>query len=181
MTQEHSDTLHLSVEQRLELLEEKVGSNKLGLFAIALVLIIIISVAATVGILKLTAEEQAPSASAEQAAKLEQSLNTLQEQVFNLDTKMVDLEDQIKAQNDKISASSNQILLQLMIEKEQDVQNFFNAMRAGMYDLSHMVPGSRSWLELYNEQLDAAERKSAARSKRLQALEAGAASGFEDF
>lgn len=181
MTQEHSDTLHLSIEQRLELLEDKVGSNKLGLFAVAIVLIIVISVAATVGILKLTAEEQAPSATAQQAAELGQSLSALQEQVFNLDTKVADLEDQIKAQNGKISASSNQVLLQLMIEKEQDVQNFFSAMRSGMYDLSHMVPGSRSWLELYNEQLDAAERKSAARSKRLQELEAGAATGLEDF
>lgn len=181
MKPENSDVGLLSPEQRLELLEDKVGSNKIGLFAIAIVLIIIISVAATIGVLKLIADDKPTVATAAQLQILETQLSTLHDQVFNLDTKVSALEAELVSQNSKIANTSNQVLLAGIIEQEQDIQSFLSTLRSGMYDLSHMVPGSRSWLDIYNEELNKADRKSGQRIQRLRELAEGANNKLEDF
>lgn len=45
-------------------------------------------------------------------------------------------------------------LRQLMIEQEASYQQFLTTLQQGMYDISRMVKGSRTWFEVYKEDLD---------------------------
>lgn len=61
----------------------------------------------------------------------------------------------------------------LMIEQEQSFQVHLTALKNGMRDMAHMVPGSRTWLEIYNEQMDAALAQSKARARKLTSMQIG--------
>lgn len=61
----------------------------------------------------------------------------------------------------------------LMIEQEQSYQVHLTALKNGMRDMAHMVPGSRTWLEIYSEQMDAALAQSKARARKLTSMQIG--------
>lgn len=61
----------------------------------------------------------------------------------------------------------------LMLEQEQGYQLHLTALKNGMRDMAHMVPGSRTWLEIYSEQMDAALAQSKARARKLTSMQIG--------
>lgn len=67
----------------------------------------------------------------------------------------------------------------LMLEQEQSYQLHLVALKEGMKDMAHMVPGSRVWLEIYNEKMDVALAQSNARMKKLAALQTSRAGAIE--
>lgn len=61
---------------------------------------------------------------------------------------------------------------QLILEQEQSYQQFITALQQGMYDLARMVKGSRTWYDVYKEELDRVVESSKARHQRLSDLQA---------
>ncbi len=55
-----------------------------------------------------------------------------------------------------------------LLGQEQSYQQSLAALKNGMRDLADMVPGSRSWLDDYNEEIDKAVNASMQRVKAIQ-------------
>lgn len=161
----------LSPEQRLDILEKKVGSNKIILLVLALFLIIAISVSVTIAAIGIAGDDSGDGASAEQFVSLQQSMDQLQDKVLTLDTRLAKFKSDLDLQDIKIANSGNRVIQSSMIEQEQHYQAFLVTLRSAVYDLAHMVPGSRAWLELYSDQIDKASAQSVARQKRLEQIE----------
>ena len=67
-----------------------------------------------------------------------------------------------------------------MLEQEQDFQKFLTALQSGTYDLAHMVPGSRTWLDQYSDQINNSIKHSKARTQSLKDLNSSKALNKED-
>jgi len=157
-----SDIEQLSDEQRISLLEGKVGKNRTVITIVALTMIVILSVSLTVLLLKLLRVDE-PYVS-----------STLFEE-----QKMVilALQKDLKEQKETIAAisltyqqSEAATFQQTLIEQEQSYQDFLSALKLGMFDLAKMVQGSRTWLDVYNDKLDDAQNLSELREKKLKRL-----------
>jgi rubrerythrin len=169
----------LTEEQRITALEEKVGTNKIVLISMALFLIVAVSVSATFLVVSIFTSEEAVGDS---------------ESLIALQTKVTELENAIEAMKkvtkssrnellvlkEKVTNSSNQTLQQILLEQERGHQTFLETLRSGMYDLAHMLPGSRTWLEVYSEKVDKAEIYSKDREKTLLKLQKGSAAKEAD-
>lgn len=157
-----SDVEQLSDEQRIALLENKVGKNRTVITIVSLTLIVILSVSFTVLILKAlhVDEPYAPRSSYDQQELLIQEL-----QVNLKEQKKLISELTLSYEQSQVAAFQRN-----MIEQEQSYQNFLAALKLGMFDLAKMVQGSRTWLDVYNEKLDDAQALSRQREKNLQRL-----------
>lgn len=58
-------------------------------------------------------------------------------------------------------------LRKLMVEQEGSYQQFITALQQGMYDLSKMIKGSRTWYEVYKDDLDLVIGDSKGRAAQL--------------
>jgi len=160
----------LTEEQRITALEQKVGTNKLVLFSMALFLIIIISVSITIFIIT-SMNKKEEGVKPEVVTALETEVTSLKEQLTAQTTQLKKSIKNITLLEEQVASSSNKKLKDIIIEQEQSHQEFFDAVRTGMYDLAHMLPGSRTWLDVYNEKLDKADFHSKGRVLELKKLE----------
>lgn len=159
----------LTPEQRLEIIESKVGKNRIILWSVALFLVILISASVTAFmIFSFGAQPSAPVQ--ESGDSSTQTLEGQAELLEQYDIRLAELSSQLKVYDVKIQNNANSTIQKILIEQEQAKQEFMETVRASIYDLAHMVPGSRSWLALYSEQLDAATAKSQRRVQRLKLL-----------
>jgi len=163
--QEHEQ---LTEEQRITALEEKVGTNKHVLIGIALFLIVIISVSITIFTMAALGEEE--PVAIESITLLQEQLATLQETVGRQSAKIKSLSRKFPNLEEQLENNSNVKLQSIILEQEKGHQEFLDALRSGMYDLAHMVPGSRTWLDVYNEKVDKADAHSKSREKDLKKL-----------
>jgi flagellar biosynthesis chaperone FliJ len=161
----------LSPEQRLDALEKKVGSNKLMLFGLAVLLIIVISVSVTVVALGMSGGGDEDSGEAESLVQVQSDIEQLKEQLLTLDTKLAGFSATMQLQEVKLANSGNRVLQATMIEQEANYQTFLSALRSAIYDLAHMVPGSRAWFELYSDQIDSSIAHSQTRVEKLKKIE----------
>ncbi|TNC80949.1 MAG: hypothetical protein C9356_11405 [Oleiphilus sp.] len=174
----------LSPEQRLDILEKKVGSNKLILLGLALFLIIVISVSVTIAALGLSGGEEQDSANTEVFTTIQSDIDQIKEQLLGLDTRLAKLNADMELQEIKLANSSNRMIQSTLIDQEANFQTFLTSLRSAVYDLAHMVPGSRAWLELYSDQIDQSLAHSTERVQRLkniQTTDENAESFFGDF
>jgi len=168
----------LTEEQRITQLEKKVGNNKLFLFGIALFLIIIISMIVTAfAILNFKgpkdSNNEAVTALQTEVVELKQQLASFDEKLDILTLTLPDLKNQI-------ANTQNTVLKNVMLQQEQGFQKFLSALQSGTYDLAHMVPGSRTWLDQYSEQINSSITHSKDRVKSLKSLNSNAAISKED-
>lgn len=158
----------LSAEQRLELLEGKVGKNRVVLMFVALILIVTLSASITAFMIYyFGGSSTAPGTDSDATQAIEGQAELLEQ----YDIRLAELSAQLKVLDSKIQNSSNATIQRVLVEQEQAKQRFMDTVRSAIYDLAHMVPGSRSWLELYSEQLDEATVKSQQREKVLKELQ----------
>lgn len=155
-----SEAEPLTDEQRIGVLEHKVGKNRTVITIMAITLIISLSVSFTVMILNLLLadEEYVPIETHDKQTAL---ILALQEDIKGQQA----LIEQLTLTYEKSQVATFQ---EVLIEQEQSYQEFLSTMKLGMYDLAKMVQGSRTWLEIYNEKLEDAERLSLDREKRLK-------------
>ncbi len=143
--------------------------GSLGLIVIAVVVSVVASLAIQNGLGKQT-----------NYAKLEK-VSALQDKITQLEARLTEREKQIEllmkaypVMNNKIANTSGAAMQRIMIQQESNIQSFLKNLKSGMYDLAHMIPGSRTWLEYYNESMNGAIQKSIERSRRLKRLNSGA-------
>jgi len=138
----------LSEAQRLAMLEDTVSTNRVVLMIIAVLAVVAISVAVTIAVVKLMQPDVA-YVDSKSFAKLERDVGILKEAAIAYEQSMTDTKN--------ILDSSNATAFKaLMLEQEKSYQLHLNALKQGMRDLARMVPGSRTWLDIYEEQMDEA-------------------------
>lgn len=169
----------LTEEQRLALLERSVNLYRVITLVVVLVIVIALSATVTAVIVKsLDADRDLLTAS----------------HIRGLEKRIEALEGQLQAQAEQLAnvgksaaqgegmtdvALLAQQVNQSLIAQEVRAQKVLRVLRNGMRDLSHMVPGSRTWLDSYTEVLDEARAESDTLLGQLRAAPvttAGAAS-----
>lgn len=168
----------LTEEQRIAQLEKKVGNNKLVLFGIALFLVVIISMIVTAFAL-LNLKPQADT-NPEAITALQTEITALKEHIASFDPKIDAVSASLPDLKNQLANTQNSVLKKVMLEQEQGFQKFLMAMQSGTYDLAHMVPGSRTWLDQYGEQIDSSLAHSKARVKSLEQLNSNVAINKDD-
>lgn len=154
----------LTEEQRISILEGTVSKNRTLITIVAITMIIVLSVSLTLLVLRL----------------LQSSEPTVSMSNFEAQNAIVlELQDQVKQQKlliehldftyEKSQAATFQ---KVMIEQEQSYQQFLATLKVGMYDLAKMIQGSRTWLDIYSERIEAAQKMSSAREKELNKMDA---------
>lgn len=157
----------LTPEQRMAVLEKSLGTTRIMLFVVALLLIV--SLAASVAILLLgtgnSQEDTELAATADSAQPIEQ--RQLAEKVEANLTRFDERLSKIEAVVEKTNTGR---FADILIEQEKDKQQFVLAAKDAITDLARMVPGSRTWLELYSEQIGNAVERSKARMTTIGAI-----------
>lgn len=166
------DTEHepLTEEQRITALEERVGTNKMVLLVVALLLIIVISVSITVLTLSIMDDDEQEPVHASMITELESKITELQNINSKQEKQIQSLRKSQLIFQEQLESTGNLKLMNIVIEQESAHQEFLDTLRTGMYDLAHMLPGSRTWLEVYGEKVDKAELHSKNRERELKAL-----------
>ena len=160
----------LTEKQRITALEESVGTNKIVLLIVALLLIVIISVSITVITITVFGDEEEESVNLEVVEELQLQISELTSQNEAQTQQIKSLKKILPVIQDQLGNTSNLKLLNVVMEQEKGNQEFLEALRTGMYDLAHMLPGSRTWLEVYGEKVDLAEAHSKDREKDLKRI-----------
>jgi len=83
------------------------------------------------------------------------------------DIRLAELSVRASTQDSTLSSDTHSALQQLLIEQERSKQQQLETTRAAIYDLAQLVPGSKSWLNMYSAKLDEAIRQSQLREKIL--------------
>ncbi|RMF19884.1 MAG: hypothetical protein D6758_00825 [Gammaproteobacteria bacterium] len=168
--QEEDQTL--SEVQRIQMLEKSMSLNRIILLFLAILAIVSLSVSITWVLLSATGEDPTP--------RLQEQISALQEENAALKADLAALKDQIEPVSSELAKlrglvqnSSAPAFQALLIEQEKSIQEFLKALKTGMYDLARMVPGSRTWLDIYGQQMDNALRQSIGRMRQLQRLKTG--------
>ncbi|MGK0250226.1 MAG: hypothetical protein ACI910_002995 [Oleispira sp.] len=157
-----SESEELSDEQRISLLEGKVGKNRMLIIIVAITMVAVLSVSCTMLIINLL-----------QVDEPYVSLSSFDEQSAIIELMQMDLEKQastIGTLSLTYQQSQVAIFQQTMIEQEQSYQEFLSALKVGMFDLAKMIQGSRTWLDVYNDRLDDAKDLSMLREENLKSL-----------
>jgi uncharacterized protein YlxW (UPF0749 family) len=158
----------LTEEQRIAKLEKKVGNNKLFLLSIAIFLIIIITMIVTS--FAVLNREPPEDSNNEAVVALQKEVTDLKQQLASLTTKIGALSVKLPDLNNQLANTQNSVLKKVMLKQEQGFQEFLMSLQSGTYDLAHMVPGSRTWLDQYSEQINSSISHSKARTKSLEQL-----------
>lgn len=153
----------LTEAQRLTALEETVSTNRLVLLIMAALAVIAVSAAVTLTIVNLI-EPDIEHVDKKEFARLERELDILKDAA-------IDYEKQLTKARELLETSNSSTFKALMLEQEQSHQRYLETLKQGMRDLARMVPGSRTWLEIYNEQLDEVMAASQARAVRLSRIQ----------
>lgn len=153
----------LTEEQRIAILEGTVSKNRTLITIVAITMIIVLSVSVTLLVLRL----------------LQSSEPTVTLSSFEAQNEIVlELQDQVKQQKSLIDnlnftyeKSQAATFQKVMIGQEQSYQQFLATLKVGMYDLAKMIQGSRTWLDIYSERIEAAQNMSSAREKELNKVD----------
>ena len=119
----------------------------------------------TVGIIVLLEREPAPEPA------LQPDLEALQVRVEELESKIQVYEASFDIYRKSLEISDPAVFQQVLLKQEESYQLHLTALKQGMTELSRMLPGSRTWLEIYGEQMDEAIAQSQARAAELEAIQ----------
>lgn len=163
----------LTEEQRIALLEKSASINKMVLLGFALFLIIFISVATTAfAIFVVKGNEVEAPKQAEAAATVHADIEKQYQKLEAIDAKLVEHSLALEHLQKQLNSSGNLALAQVLNEQEQNFQIFLASLRSATYDLAHMVPGSRAWLEMYGSQIDSSVEQSKERQHKIEKIKA---------
>ena len=141
----------------------------------ALFLIVAVSVSSTFLVVSLVGKDDT-AVESETVIALQERVTELEQTIENMKKAAKTSRNELLVLKEKVENSSNLKLQQIILDQERGHQTFLDTLRSGMYDLAHMLPGSRTWLEVYGEKVDKAEIYSKDREKALLKLQKGAIS-----
>lgn len=152
-----------SDEQRITALEEATDFNRKLLMIILGLTVLVASIAVALGIVRMI---RPPSSYVEAA-----TFTQLQQEVKSVLSTNKQWQKKIDTLSFELNSSQASAFKTLLLEQEQSYQLHLAALKNGMRDIANMVPGSRTWLDIYNEQMDAALSQSRARMKKLESIQ----------
>jgi predicted PurR-regulated permease PerM len=176
---EPSSDAPLSDAERLEQLEKSSRLNRLILFVLAGVVLVIVLVTVIVQTVNLLHEDPADQ-TAEQIVELNKQLHSVQGDVESLQAKLQAQELQLTQLAQQKTGNLAGImkptqdpgtveqLSKTLLGQEKDFQQVVLTLQVGMRDLAYMLPGSRTWLEYYTEALSKSLATSKLRSNDIQ-------------
>lgn len=153
----------LTEEQRIARLEKHVATNRTTLMVLVLIAVVTFSVVLTIAVVK-GLEPDSEFIDQREFVRLQKQVEVLTEASAEYQQGIVDAKR-------IMDASHATAFKRTLLDQERSYQTHLLALKDGMRDLARMVPGSRTWLEIYNEQMDEALDQSRARQKQLQALQ----------
>jgi len=163
----------LSEEERLQLLTRAGRRNRLFILALAGVLGSLMLLSLGFNVYGLLSAGDAPRIEAleQQVLKLQAQLNTQQQALQHQEELLASQQaNQLTGLLQRVENPDSVAEVSLVLQaQEKDFQLVLQALKTGMADLANMLPGSRSWLNLYNEPLDRALLNSRARREAIQA------------
>jgi flagellar basal body-associated protein FliL len=164
----------LTEAQRLTKLEK---SKKLS--QILIISLSALSIVQLAGLITLFILSGSKAPSGAEAVNVD-AINAMQRQLTNIETtynesKAYHLEvqalqtrfDEVMIETDLNNFATIRTLLQ---NQEKSYQRFLKALKQGMYDMSRMVKGSRTWYEVYSEEIDAILAGGVRRIQQLEGL-----------
>lgn len=163
----------LSEEQRLQLLTRAGQRNRLVIFVLAGVLGSLMLLSAGLNLYGVlgAGDDSRVVALERQVARLEKQLAVQQVALSNQEELLASQQSRQltglfeRAEHPDSIAQVSKVLQ----AQETDYQAVLQGLKVGMADLANMLPGSRSWLNLYNEPIDRALLNSRQRSEEIQA------------
>lgn len=166
--QESEGASTLTDEQRIALLEKSVRLHRWLVLVICLVLIIALSVSITFGIISATAPD-ARMFTPQHFRQLQKQVAALNQQNQAQQKTITQLKQQVDVlQHSPGGTRAARMMRDTLIGQEQSFEQFIKSMKGGMHDLANMVPGSRTWLEVYDDALDKVMKQGAKRVKKLK-------------
>lgn len=171
----------LTDEQRLQLLTRAGQRNRLVIFVLASVLGSLMLLSAGLNLYGVlgAGDDSRVVALERQVARLEKQLAVQQVALSNQEELLASQQSQKltglfeRAEHPDSIAEVSKVLQ----AQEADYQAVLQGLKVGMADLANMLPGSRSWLNLYYEPIDRALLNSRQRSEEIQAWAEQAAQG----
>lgn len=149
--------------QRLSLLEHTVSLNRKVVILLLVVAVSGLSIFSTFGIVSLLSDD------VEYATKAEVELIRGENAVLKM---QIEAYEESLGQYQKILGSSDAAAFNaILLNQEQSYQQHLVALKQGMRDLAKMLPGSRTWLEMYDEKMDAAIEQSQTRIQQLAMIQ----------
>lgn len=161
----------LSEEQRIALLEKAARTNKKVLLGFALILIIFVTVATTAfAVFVVMGNETEKPQQEDAAATIHSDIEKHYQKLEAIESRLIEHSMALEHLQKQLNSSSNLALTRLLNEQEQNFQSFLASLRSATYDLAHMVPGSRAWLEMYGSQIDSAIELSQERQRKIERI-----------
>ncbi|WP_421864383.1 hypothetical protein [Motiliproteus sp.] len=163
----NDEKAELSPEERLAKLEK---GRKFSWIAIVLLLLLVLGEAGWIFMISTQGPDPRISEHEERMDRFTRQLKDMEadyetSQAYNEDAKR--LEGKLDRIMETVQLNNFNTLRALMVEQEMSYQQFLVVLQQGMYDISRMVPGSRTWYEVYKGDLDIVIEDSEARSEKL--------------
>lgn len=166
--QEAPEEQALSEEQRIAILEKMVRLHRWLVFSICLLIIVALSVFITFSVVSATAPD-AKLFTPQNFRQLQQRVAKLEQQNRDQQTRLKNLhQDLVTLEHSPGGTEATKLMRRTLIGQDQSFQQFIKAMQSGMHDLANMIPGSRTWLDVYEDALGKVAKESDARLKRLK-------------
>jgi hypothetical protein len=157
----------LSPEERISKLEK---GKTLHLIVIILLAVFSITQMAGIGYLMISSPVSDIEANKSEFAALNAQVFEL-EKAQNKTDQLIIRNKALEEKIDRVLAEANidnfANLRSMLASQEENHAEFIIALEQGMYELSRMVRGSRTWYEVYKEELDKVVEDSKARSAKL--------------
>ncbi|WP_207063594.1 hypothetical protein [Motiliproteus sp. SC1-56] len=160
----------LTPEQRIEKLEK---GRTLNLILICVLGFFSLLQLGAIAAMFLTSGDQRPDRNADAIANLEHRIERLRDSSQSIEGFRLEagvLNDKLDRVLNQTDLNNFAVLRALMIEREEDHTRFIEALQQGMYDLSRMLRGSRTWYEVYKEDLDRVLQNSRNRLVELKGM-----------
>ena len=152
-------------EKKPSLLSRLRPSKKIVITVLIALAVMVAAALLTFGIIKLLEREPAPEPA------LQPDLEALQRRVDTLEMKVQVYEESFGIYRKSLEISDPAVFQAVLLQQEESYQLHLNALKQGMRDLSKMLPGSRTWLEMYEEQMDEAISQSKVRERELKTMQ----------
>lgn len=152
-----------SDSERLQELDATTANNKKILLLILGLAVVTAVIAITLGVVRLIS----PPSSFAHVNELVQ----IQTQVAQMQAQVKEMQEKNSALQFELDSSQAAVFKAMMLEQERSYQLHLNALKQGMRDLARMIPSSRTWLDIYDEQMDTAIEQSKARMNKLATVQ----------
>ncbi len=176
--EEEAEAPALSDSERIEQLEQRVGFHRLLVVILGALTVILLSSVITgvivlndqISKIEVPAPGDEPTGGPVTSAQLGKDQLALKRELEAQGERMAEIETSLAAQGTIENIEQVRGMAKVLKEQENDYRTVMLSLRAGMRDLARMVPGSRTWLEEYEERMNRSIVASRQREGRLQSF-----------